>query len=209
MAKFGPPGAELAVDVIRIEPDESRDPGLHAGQRLAMARDAGRDAARRNAVLDDILAARQHFLRRRHLDRRWIRRRQLRVVRRDLAQVLVGQMARHVHHLRIRALAVAEVHELPVQVLDGLAGDARVILVLPAALALLAVAPGAGEHALLHRVGKVDPGGGIGCCAVRARHPRSKPSRQRARKSGPRHGSTSSLLLSCTGILTLSDARFE
>ena len=83
---------------------------------------------------------------------------QPRVVAGDLAQVFVGEVARHVDHLRVRAPSVAKVHELPVEVFGWLARNPRVVLVLAAAFALPAVTERARQEPLLERVGELRAG---------------------------------------------------
>ena len=95
---------------------------------LAVAADAGRYLQRSVAPGDERAASRQ-------LVRRQVRARQHgrghvlgREIRRDLAQVVVGQVLDHIGHQRVLAAARAEVLQLVVQVAGRLAGDARVVV---------------------------------------------------------------------------------
>ena len=148
---MGAPGAELFDQVVGRQPEQPRHRRRDAGQRRAVAGAAGRDAARGVALQREPLAQAQAC----RVGTQW-RRGRIRQVERgevlgDLAQIGIAERCQQLGHRRVRAPAVAKRLQLVEQVAGRLAGDARVVAVARGA-ALLAVAAGASEHALRHRV---------------------------------------------------------
>ena len=146
------PGAQLGGDVLRIQPEQAGNTGIHAAERLAVAGGAGRDLSRGVTLRHQRLPARKQRSGCRSYRCR-VGRREFRVVLGDLAQVGVREGGNHVVHDRRLPPAVAEIQQLVVEVPGRLARDAGVVLVSPEAFAVPAVAGGAGGNALLERVG--------------------------------------------------------
>lgn len=162
------PCPQLAIQVVAREPQQGRRGGLHAHQRAAMAGGAGRRLSLHVAAACQLLAALQRARIGGGRSRGRVGQIQRLEVARDVHQVGVVERLEQPRHQAVMAAPVAKVQQLVVQVARRLAGDARVIAVGPGA-ALLAVAGGAGQHALGHAVfhprfggaGRV-AGGGVG-----------------------------------------------
>ncbi len=143
------PGAHLPRDIARVQTEQAGNARLLAGHARAMTRDARGNLARRIALRHEPLTGGEH--RGRDVGVIGIRIGRLKIgeVLADLVQILVGQKCDQVTHRRIGTAAVAECDELIEQIVGGLAGDAREVIVIEA-LTLHAMTRGAGAHALVH-----------------------------------------------------------
>jgi hypothetical protein len=145
------PGTELGVQVVARQAQQARDVWRHAGQPCAVALRTGRHAARRIALARQHLAAAQQRGRGSDGRRRRVGQLKRRKMPSDLQQVSVAERVHHARHQAVVAPPVAEVEQLVIEVARRLAGQAGVVAVGPGA-ALVAMAGGAGQHALGHAV---------------------------------------------------------